>query len=170
MRSDRTWIVIADGAHARVLEHSGEGAKLEAVEGLAFDIDLPPTRELVRDRPGRTFESKNSARHAKTGRSDPHRELKRAFAKELAGILKANLAKKRYQRLVLVAPPATLGDLREALSKGVEARVTAEIAQDLVKTPKSRLLRHLPDVLPAKTARPAMRRRRTAAPRGASKK
>jgi protein required for attachment to host cells len=170
MISDRTWIVIADGAHARVLEHSDDSPKLEAVEGMAFDVDLPPTREILSDRPGRTFDSKGSARHAKAGRSDPHRELKRGLAKKLAGALEESLAKKRYEHLVLVAPPATLGDLREALTKGVLVRVAAEVAQDLVKTPKSQLLRHLRDVLPAKAARAPTPRQRSAAPRGASKK
>ncbi len=170
MRSERTWIVIADGAHARVLEHLAGATKLAPVKGLTFDVDLPPTHEIVSDRPGRTFESKGNARHAKTGRSDPHRELKRGLAKELAGALKSNLATKRYEHLVLVAPPTTLGDLREALTKGVRARVAAELAQDLVKTPQSQLLRHLRDVLPAKAARPPIGRQRTAAPRGATKK
>jgi protein required for attachment to host cells len=170
MRSDRTWIVIADGAHARVLEHSDDSPKLEAVESMAFDVDLPPTREIVSDRPGRTFDSKGNARHAKAGRSDPHRELKRGFAKKLAGALQESLAKKRYEHLVLVAPPTTLGDLREALTKGVRVLVAAEVAQDLVKTPKSQLLRHLRDVLPAKAARVPTPRQRRAAPRGSSKK
>jgi protein required for attachment to host cells len=169
MKPDRTWIVIADGAHARVLEHSPDSPRLEAVEGLAFDAHLPPTREIVTDRPGRSFESSGRARHAKAGRSDPHRELKREMAKKLAGALKAKLAQKRYEHLVLVAPPVTLGDLRDALAKSVQARVAAELAQDLVKTPQSALRRHLRDVLPAKPAR-APPRRRTAAPRGASKK
>jgi protein required for attachment to host cells len=170
MRSERTWIVLADGAHARVLEHSAGASGLEPVNGLTFDADLPPTHEIVSDRPGRTFESKGKARHAKTGRSDPHRELKRGLAKELAVALKSSLAKKRYEHLVLVAPPATLGDLREALTRSVQARVTAELAQDLVKTPQSQLRRHLRDVLPAGTTRPTIRRQRTAAPRGATKK
>ena len=56
---------------------------------------------------------------------------------------------------MLVAPPATLGDLREALTKGVQARVAAELAQDLVKTPQSQLRRHLRDVLPAASSTPA---------------
>jgi len=170
MRSERTWIVLADGAHARVLEHSAGASRLEPVRGLTFDAELPPTREIVSDRPGRTFESKGKARHAKTGHSDPHRELKRALAKELAGALKTSLAKKRYEHLILVAPPATLGDLREALTKGVQAHVAAELAQDLVKTPPSQLHRHLRGVLPAGTARPTLRRQQTAAPRGATKK
>lgn len=170
MKPDRTWIVIADGAHARVLEHSADNPKLEAVEGLAFDAHLPPTHEILTDRPGRSFESSGRTRHAKAGRSDPHRELKREMAKKLAGALKSKLVEKRYEHLVLVAPPVTLGDLRDALAKSVRARVAAELAQDLVKTPQSQLRRHLRDVLPEKPARAAKPERRTAAPRGSSKK
>jgi hypothetical protein len=86
-------------------------------------------------------------------------------------MLTSGLAAKRYERLILVAPPVTLGDLREALAKSVQARVVGELAQDLVKTPQSQLRRHLRDVLPGKPpARAAKPERRTAAPRGSSKK
>ena len=148
MKSERTWIVIADGAHAKVLERSVEKPALKTVDGLTVSIELPASRDMLTDRPGRSFESHGRARHAKESRSDPHRELKRSFAKHLAGMLKTNLADKRYEKLVLVAPPATLGDLRDALVKTVRARVVAELAQDLVKTPHNQLRRHLADVLP----------------------
>ncbi|HJZ44046.1 MAG TPA: host attachment protein [Hyphomicrobiaceae bacterium] len=170
MKPDRTWIVIADGAHAKVFEHTADNPKLEPVNGVGFATRLPPTREIVTDRLVRSIESQGHARHAKTERSDPHRELKRASAERLAGILKSKLAQKCYERLVLVAPPVTLGDLREALPKGVRARVIGELAQDLVKTPQSQLRRHLRDVLPEKPARAAKPQRRTAAPKGSSKK
>jgi protein required for attachment to host cells len=170
MKPDRTWIVIADGANAKVFEHTADNPKLEAVRGVGFATRLPPTRELVTDRPVRSFESRGHARHAKTERTDPHRELKRASAERLAEMLKSGLAAKRYERLILVAPPVTLGDLRDALAKGVRARVAAELAQDLVKTPQSQLLRHLRGMLQVKAARPAVRRQRSAAAKGASKK
>lgn len=170
MKPERTWIVIADGAHAKVFEHTAGNPKLEPVNGVGFATHLPRTSEIVTDRPVRSYESKGHARHAKTERSDPHRELKRASAERLAGMLKSGLAAKRYEQLILVAPPVTLGDLREALPKGVQSRVVGELAQDLVKTPQGQLRRHLRDMLPAKPTRAAKSERRTAAPRGASKK
>jgi protein required for attachment to host cells len=149
-KSERTWIVIADGAHAKVLQFTAEKPRLETVKDIAFKIDLPRTHDIVSDRPGRAFESRGHARHAKSGRSDPHRELKRDLAHKVAGALQMSLADKRFDKLVLVAPPATVGDLREALAKGVRACVTAEVAQDLVKIPASQLQDHLADVLPLK--------------------
>ena len=147
MKSERTWVVIADGAHAKVLQFTPEKPRLEIVKDIAFTIDLPATHDLVSDRPGRVFESHGYASHAKAPRSDPHRELKRSLAHKIANALQASLAEQRYDKLVLVAPPTTLGDLREALAKGVRACVTAEVAQDLVKIPASELQDHLADVL-----------------------
>jgi protein required for attachment to host cells len=123
------------------------------VKDISFEIDLPATHELVSDRPGRVFESRGHASHAKAPRSDPHRELKRSLAHKVADVLQTTRANQRYDKLVLVAPPTTLGDLREALAKGVRACVTAELAQDLVKLPASELQEHLADVLPLKVPR-----------------
>ena len=153
MKSERTWVVIADGAHAKVLQFTPEKPRLEPVKDIAFTIDLPATHDLVSDRPGRVFESHGYASHAKAPRSDPHRELKRSLAHKIADALQTSLADQRYEKLVLVAPPVTLGDLREALAKGVRACVTAELAQDLVKIPASQLQDHLADVLPLKAPR-----------------
>jgi protein required for attachment to host cells len=158
MKSERTWIVIADGAHARVLQFTPEKPSLEAVKDIAFHIDLPATHDLVSDRPGRVFESHGYASHAAAPRSDPHRELKRSLAHKIADALQTSLADQRYEKLILVAPPTTLGDLREALAAGVRACVTAELAKDLVKIPAHELHSHLADVLPlsaphARTAR-----------------
>jgi protein required for attachment to host cells len=122
--------------------------QLRDVEDMHFSIDLPPTRELGTDRPARSFESQGRTRHAKEERTDLHRELKRGFAKRIAGLLRSKLAEGRYQHLILIAPPVTLGDLRAAFGKAVRERIRAELPQDLVKMPTRNLRRHLHTVLP----------------------
>ncbi len=154
MRANRTWVLIADGSRARIFEQSGRA--LKSVRGLSLSAELPPNRDLLADRPGRAFESQTPTRHAMVNRTDPHRELKRAFAKRIARVLQSKLAEKRYDRLVVVAPPVTLGDLRRALPKGVRDRVEVEVAQDLIKTPQHQLAEHLRDMLPRET-RPVRR-------------
>ena len=42
---------------------------------------------------------------------------KRAFAKSVGKALEARLGEGRFERLVVVAPPPALGDLRQALPK-----------------------------------------------------
>lgn len=148
MRRDLTWIVVADGAHAAAMETAAGDPQLHPVEDMHFATDLPATHEIVRDRVGRSFESVGAARHAKDGRTDPHRELKRQFAKRVSAALRSRLAKGRFDHLILIAPPAMLGDLRAALPKPVRERIRAELPQDLVKMPARKLRRHLRTALP----------------------
>lgn len=169
MKPVRTWVLIADGGHAKVLETHGAGSGLEAQADMVFSADLPRSHELLTDRAGRSYESHGHARHAKGDSVDPHRELKRAFAKMLGKVLGTKLAEDRFDRLVLVAPPPALGDLREALPKKVRAKVAGEVAQDLVKTPKSRIWPHLEVVLGEEPAGAARRGPTKARKRGAAR-
>ena len=52
-----------------------------------------------------------------------------------------------YDRLVLVAPAATLGELRKALNAHATDRLAAEIAKDLTNLPEHELPKHLEDYL-----------------------
>jgi protein required for attachment to host cells len=147
MKPTTTWILIADGARARIFANHGPGKGIEAVKGAEFSADHRPDHEIVRDRSGRTFESVGATRHAIEPRQDPHRELKRSFSERLAALLEEELAAKAYDRVVLVAPPTTLGDLRAALPAAVREAVSAELDKDLTKTPVAELPRHLGAVL-----------------------
>jgi protein required for attachment to host cells len=148
MKPTRTWILIADGARARILENDGPGNGLNAVEGMTFHGDHASTHEIMSDRTGRTHASVGPGRSAIEAHSDPHRELKKKFAHHLADVLARGLEQKSYDRLVIVAPPSALGDLRAALPPAVHAKVTGEVAKDLTKTPSSELASHLQGVLP----------------------
>lgn len=147
MKPTTTWILIADGARARIFANRGPGKGITAVEGAELVADHRPDREIMSDRPGRTFESANTMRHAIEPHHDPHRELKRSFSERLAAMLDKQLAAKAFDRVILVAPPAMLGDLRASLSAQVRAAVYAELDKDLTKTPAEELPDHLAAVL-----------------------
>ena len=157
MKSVRTWVLIADGGHAKVLETDASLSGLEPQADMDMSVDLPRSHEILTDHAVRSFESRGHARHSKGDAVDPHRELKRAFAKTIGKALEKKLAEGRFERLVVVAPPPALGDLRAALPKKVRATVVGEVAQDLVKTPKSRIWPHLESVLGKAPARGATR-------------
>ena len=147
MKPIKTWILIADGARARVLQNDGPGHGLQEVEGLVFHSDHSATHNLVSDREGRSFSSHDEGRSAIESNSDPHRELKKKFAHELAEMLARSLEQNAYDRLIIVAPPGALGDLRAAISDHVRANVVGEVAHDLTKTPDGELAKHLKGVL-----------------------
>lgn len=147
MKATKTWIVIADGARARIVINDGPGHGLHEVEGMEFSADHSATHDIVSDSQGRSFSSHGHGRSAIESRSDPHRQLKDKFAHRLAAVLAAKLSDKAYDRLVIVATPVTLGDLRAALPDHVRAVVIGEVAQDLTKLPNSKVAEHLKDVL-----------------------
>jgi len=149
MKPTRTWILIADGAHARILQNAGPGKGLQALEGRVWHGDHAATHELMTDRTGRAFSSTGPARSAIEPHSDPHRQLKRNFVHRLADALSDRWRDRAYDRLVLVAAPSALGDLRAALSPEVRTAVVAEVPKDLTKTPDAAVAEHLKDVLAA---------------------
>jgi protein required for attachment to host cells len=145
MKPTVTWIVIADGARARILSNTGPGKGLTPVEGAIFQGEHLPAREIMADKPGRTFESIGSARHAKEASSDPHELLKVEFLDTLASELIERDSE--FDRLILVAPPHALGTLRKALNKPLENKVHAELRKDLTHIPNGELPRHLDAVI-----------------------
>jgi protein required for attachment to host cells len=147
MKATRTWILIADGARARILKNDGPGKGLHALAGGVFRGEHASTHAIMSDRTGRTFSSTGPARSAIEAHSDPHRELKRSFVHRLADALADGWRKRAYDRLIIVAAPSALGDLRAALSHEVRAKVIAEVAKDLTKTPDAAVAEHLKDVL-----------------------
>ena len=147
MKATKTWILIADGGRARILENDGPGHGLKPVDRMTFVHPLPPTHELVRDRQPRAFESVGHARHAIDIGLDPHRKEKEKFATELAAVLASEAAKRSFDRLVIVAPAKALGELRAALSEPVSKKVQYEIVMDLTKVPNEDVARHISDVI-----------------------
>jgi protein required for attachment to host cells len=146
MKPVRTWVLIADGRRARIVENLGRGQGLHAVEGMSFEAELPPNREIFSDKPGRSFESSSPTRHG-LSTPDAHRQLKQAFARQLARVLETKLAEGAFDRCVLVAPPETMGDLRRELPDRVREKVSGELVSDLTKVPDDRLPAHLEQVM-----------------------
>ena len=142
MKAKRTWILVADGGKARIVENLGPGKGLHQVAGLEETIALPPNRALLEDRPGRGFESAGPTRHAYEA-SDPHRELKRAFTAHLIDQQAELHTSDRFDRLVLVAPSPMLGVLRAMLTPALSAAVVGELALDLTHTPTSEIATHI---------------------------
>ena len=145
MKPKTSWILVADGARARVLSRSvpSEGLKLE------HEAEQPaqPTRDINADRPGRTFDSAGVGRHAMEPHSDPARERKRTFARDLVQFVEAGRKRNAFDRLYLVAPPQTLGDLRRELGTELAAAVTGELPKDLTHVPLHELEAALGDLL-----------------------
>lgn len=145
----KTLVVVADGERARFLSGLGRCMSFESAgpgEIVVADAGKP-NRDLASDKPGRTSSGKDGIRSAMET-TDFHRREKQLFARSVAEIVDRMAGDSTYDRLVLVAPPSTLGELRAHLNKHTSGRVTGEVAKDLTKIPDHELRSHLEDVLP----------------------
>ena len=147
MKAVRTWIVIADGAKARFLLNRGPGKGLEPAEIPDLSVELAATHEIGADRPGRVHDRFGPGRHAMAPRADWHQQDKALFAGEVARILNRAAQGGAFDRLVLVAPAKTLGELRHGLDAPAAARVTGELTKDLIHLTDRDLPEHLETVI-----------------------
>ena len=133
-RQKTTWIAVLDGTQARffALRKNSEGQVFEATaEALSADLSRS-SREERGDRPSRAF-AVGKARGAVEPRHDYNKLAKHQFTREVAGTLETAFADLRYDQLVLVAPPRSLGELRELLSERLLACLAHEVPKNLTK-------------------------------------
>ena len=138
----KTWIAVVDGEHARFVAQ--DAGRFKTVHALTSATAGQRTSSLVGDRPGRSFESADVARHAIKPRSDPRAMGKRRFAALVAAELNAAAAQGLFARLILVAPPRTLPVIEEALDPDVRRRIAGRVAKSLIKASDTDLAAHFP--------------------------
>jgi protein required for attachment to host cells len=148
MKKTVTYVLVADGARARLYVNEGPGKGLHPLSGATHKAELHHhSRDVKSDRPGRAVDAGTGQRTALEPSQDWHRFEKHKFAREMAKLLDAAAAGKAFDRLVLVAPPTTLGDLRTELGDCARKLVSGELPKDLTRHPEHELPQHLDGVL-----------------------
>ena len=131
-------VLVGDGQKALFLRNRGNALHVDLVVERILEQDNPPTREQGTDRPGRSIASPGVARSAME-EVDWHHLAKERFASELAEALHRHAHANRFEKLVIIAPPKILGNLRRALHPEVVDRIAAEIAKELTSHPISEI-------------------------------
>ncbi|HEY8574829.1 MAG TPA: host attachment protein [Devosia sp.] len=149
MKKTVTWVLIADGAQARVLENTGPGKGLKQVEGLDWSMETLQARDLVTDRPGTRGGGGSPNRGGTVPRTDPVEYRETEFVKSVAAELDRHQQRGDFDRLVIAAAPVALGDLRKAISPAVQKTILAELNKDLTNIPTAQLDQHLDGILAA---------------------
>lgn len=147
MKPVKIWVLIADGARARIVEQAGVGHALQEVSGSEFEDEHLRNRDIDDDRQGRSFDSSGRGRHAMEAPNDSQKLREKAFLTRVFGFVDQQFAAGKFDRLIIVAPPSALGHLRTVMTKAVSEVVGAEVTSDLTKVPNSELGKHLKDVL-----------------------
>lgn len=144
MKAKIIWILVADGAHARIVRQTEAEAKAGdrgQVDDLVFEIDHKQLRDIMSDRPGRSFASEGARRSAMEYHSDAVLAQKTRFAATLLEDLAQRHAAGEFEQLVIVAESRMLGLIRRKLSPALRQTVIGEIAKDLTKLSRQELWR-----------------------------
>ena len=132
----RTWVAIADGRKAILLENAGGRLNPDLRVLTVEEIENPPSREQGTSRAGRMNDGRaGGVRKSAFEATDFHQLSEDRFVTRFAASLDKAAEAGAFERLVIAAPPSALGALRASLSDRVKARITLEIDSDLVNHP-----------------------------------
>lgn len=143
-RTKTTWVLVADGTKALILVNEGTDRMPNLRVEWKSEIDAPPSREINADRPGRRSDVRPGQRSAMEA-VDAHRLESERFIDSLADRINRAAHAGHAERLILVAPPRVLGQLRGALDKTAAGLIAAEIGRDLTGHPVGDIEMHVAD-------------------------
>ena len=141
-----TWVLVADGEKALFLENVTDAENPHLQVRREEEQDNPPTREQAANRRGRVQQSANPGGHAYDD-TDWHELEKERFADDLADILYRKAHRGDFERIVLVASPTVLGELREKLHQEVSDKVVGEVDKTLTNHPLTEIEKILQSAL-----------------------
>lgn len=129
-------VLVIDGSKALFLRNEGDSEFPDLRLISKWEQDVPQDRDLRSDAPGRTFGSHDGgARRSSYDEGDLHEQAEIEFTSKIGRFLNEQAELHSMGELIIIAPPRTLGELRKELGREASARLTAEIAKDLVKHP-----------------------------------
>lgn len=135
-----TWVMVANASQAKFFSNTGPQRGLQLIKEMAHPESREKTSNMVSDRSG----SRNGTGHgAFTQATDPkHHEAER-FAQEVTRELEQGLAKKAYDRLILVASAPFVGLINHRLPGQVRSKLSESIDKDYTRLPATELTAQL---------------------------
>ncbi|MGD8784992.1 MAG: host attachment protein [Thioalkalispiraceae bacterium] len=138
-----TWIIVADASRARIFERTGSSKDIHEKETLTHPASRLHEQELTSDLPGRAFDSEGAGRHAMGSKHEPKQNEADEFARQLAEHVDKARAENRFTKIIVVAAPAMLGDLRNRMTDETKKLVVNEIDKDLTQHTIEDIQQHL---------------------------
>jgi protein required for attachment to host cells len=123
-------VLVVDGRKLLFLRNHGDAERIDLRVESHREQENPADRDQKSDAPGTGNPSAGIGRDTYE-EVDFHQLAEDRFAAEAAEMLRKLALAHRFEFLVVVAPPKTLGELRKHYHKEVTARLRGEIAKDL---------------------------------------
>lgn len=136
------FVFVGDGRKALFLRNEGDEKYPNLKTERVFEDVNPLTHQQGGERPGRISKAFDSGQRSAVEPVDWH-HIEEHFARQVAAEMEEIVRSRKIPALIVVAPPRTLADLRNAFHADVQARIVAEINKDLTKHPLSEIEKHL---------------------------
>lgn len=136
------WYFVDDGRRALFLRNDGDAISPSLRTEKVLEEENSPTHEQGSDRPGRVSAAGSAGRRSAVEPTDWHDIEEHRFAQKVAAAIEQLVRKSKVKDLIVVAPPRTLADLRNAFHSDVKAFI-AEINKDLTRHSVGEIEKHL---------------------------
>lgn len=131
--NSRTWALVMDGTRCRVLRGLAT-TKEDALTELVLRSEFRNLRDIMSDKPGRSFSSMGGGRRsAMEYSSDPITEDQREFIRQVIALLDSHRRAGEYDRLAVFAEHDILGHLRLMLPGTLHDMVICEVPKNLLQ-------------------------------------
>jgi protein required for attachment to host cells len=137
-----SWVVVCDGAKALIMQNAGDNQNMNLQVQETLTQPNIADRDLGAGKPGRSHQANGTSGSA-VEETSWHDQAEEDFLKRVAVKLDELVRDKDARRIVLVAPPRALGQIRPNLRTDTQAAITAEVAKDLTNFPVDQIERHL---------------------------
>ncbi|HVE48638.1 MAG TPA: host attachment protein [Casimicrobiaceae bacterium] len=142
-----TWVIVADKSAARIFSVPSPMGELEEVATLAHPEGRLHDRDLRTDQPGQTRDSAGYAMHGMEPKVKPKEQEAMNFARYVAKHIETARVKNQLERVVIVAAPEFLGNLRNAMEEDTKKIVAGEHSLNVTKLRSEEIRKRLPERL-----------------------
>jgi len=143
----RYWVLVANSGQARILEMQRKPYEFHQVTELVSESQHLTNKEIVSDASGRVYRAQGPGTHSMKPRSDPHENAEEQFSRSLAQKMEKAARLGRFDQLLVIGDPRTMGRLRQRMNRSLAGKVTDDVALDLVGLPLPQLESRLRSVL-----------------------
>lgn len=134
-----TWVVVTDSSKARFFSLVSRTEPLQEMEGMVHAEGRMRDQDEVSDKQG----GHGEGGHAFEAPTDVKHHEAEIFARQIADKLEHGRVNHDYDKLILVAPPAFLGTLRQALNNHVQDLVSSSLDKNLVAENETAIREHI---------------------------
>lgn len=128
--SPESLLLVFDSSKARFYRMLPSG-KIKFLNEVQSDLSHS-NKDIVSDRPGRSFSSTTAGRSAIEPQHDPHKQEKHNFVHQLVETLESAYDRNEFRQLVVAAPERSIGEFRSLIPDKIKKSIQREVPKELV--------------------------------------